>query len=176
MEKIKLATIWLDGCAGCHMSFLDMDERLLTVAGSIELVYGPLMDAKEFPDDVDVTLVEGAVSSQEDLDKLLKVRAHTKVLVALGDCAVNSNVPAMRNRWRRIDITQRAYTENAAMPGPAPDQNVPPLLPRAMPLHEYVKVDVFLPGCPPHAATIFGAVAHLLAGKSGPPDVPAVFG
>lgn len=176
MDRIKLATVWLDGCAGCHMSLLDMDERLLAIAGSIELVYGPLMDAKEFPKGVDVTLVEGAVSSQEDLEKLHKVRANTRILVALGDCAVNSNVPAMRNRWRRIDITQRAYTENAAIPGPTPDQGVPPLLAKARPLHEFVTVDVFLPGCPPHADTIFGAVAHLLEGKAGAPDVPAVFG
>src|SRR5271166_6767420 len=97
MSKKRLATVWLDGCSGCHMSFLDMDERLLTVAGLADLVYSPLVDAKDFPEHVDVTLVEGAVSSEEDLHKIKMVRAHTRVLVSLGDCAVTGNVPAMRN-------------------------------------------------------------------------------
>ncbi len=77
MSKKKMATVWLDGCSGCHMSFLDMDERLLAIAGAADLVYSPLVDAKEFPEDVDVTLVEGAVSSEEDLHKIKTgARAH----------------------------------------------------------------------------------------------------
>ncbi len=97
MNRLKLATVWLDGCSGCHMSLLDIDAAIIDVAGKADLVYGPLVDAQEFPEGVDVTLVEGAVSSQEDLKKLQKIRSRTRTLVALGDCAVTSNVSAMRN-------------------------------------------------------------------------------
>jgi NAD-reducing hydrogenase small subunit len=97
MSKLRLATVWLDGCSGCHMSFLDLDERLLDLAEQADLVFSPLVDRKDFSAEVDVTLVEGAVSSTEDLEKIKKVRAHTKILVSLGDCAVTANVPAMRN-------------------------------------------------------------------------------
>src|ERR1022692_4483007 len=112
MSKKRLATVWLDGCSGCHMSFLDMDERLLTVAGMADLVYSPLVDAKEFPEDVDVTLVEGAVSSEDDLHKIKIVRARTKTLVSLGDCAVTANVPGMRNPFGTKAVYDRAYREN----------------------------------------------------------------
>ena len=93
MTKASLATVWLDGCSGCHMSFLDMDGRLLDIAGRANLVYSPLVDIKEFPEGVDVTLVEGAVSSVDDLEKIRMVRSRTRILVSLGDCAVTSNVP-----------------------------------------------------------------------------------
>src|SRR5512133_1893237 len=99
MSKKKLATVWLDGCSGCHMSFLDMDERLIELAGKIELVYSPLVDVKEFPKDVDVTIVEGAVATNEDEAKIKKIRRRTKFLLALGDCGITGNVPAMRNGY-----------------------------------------------------------------------------
>jgi NAD-reducing hydrogenase small subunit len=121
MSKVRMATVWLDGCSGCHMSFLDLDETLLSVVDRIDLVYSPLVDHKEFPPDVDVTLVEGAVSNEDDLHKIRLVRERTRVLVALGDCAVNSNVP--------------------------------------------VKVDVFLPGCPPPSDQILAARSALLEGQ-----------
>jgi len=165
MDKVKVATVWLDGCSGCHMSFLDMDERLLDIAGRIELVHSPLVDAKEFPEGVDVTLVEGAVSSEEDLHKIRIVRERTRILVALGDCAVNSNVPAMRNQFRRVDILQRAYVDTATDPRCIPDKVVPPLLAHAVPVHQVVKVDLFVPGCPPHADYIFEIVSALLDGR-----------
>jgi NAD-reducing hydrogenase small subunit len=147
------------------MSFLDMDERLLDIAGRIELVHSPLVDAKEFPEGVDVTLVEGAVSSEEDLHKIRIVRERTRILVALGDCAVNSNVPAMRNQFRRVDILQRAYVDTATDPRCIPDKVVPPLLAHAVPVHQVVKVDLFVPGCPPHADYIFEIVSALLDGR-----------
>ncbi len=165
MEKIRLATVWLDGCSGCHMSFLDMDERILAVAEKIDLVYSPLVDAKAFPEQVDVTLVEGAVSSEEDLHKIRKVRARTRILVALGDCAVTSNVPSMRNRLPVRSLLDRAYLENASHGQHIPSQAIPPLLPHARPVHEIVTVDVFIPGCPPPADLIFKAVSELLEGR-----------
>ena len=109
MSKLKLATVWLDGCSGCHMSFLDMDERLLELAELVDVVYSPIVDAKEFPDEVDIALVEGAVASVDDEKKIKKVRAHSKMLVAMGDCAVAGNVPSMRNPIGPEAILDRAY-------------------------------------------------------------------
>lgn len=166
MSKIRVATVWLDGCSGCHMSFLDMDERILGLADKIELVYSPLVDRKEFPEGVDAVIIEGAVSSEEDERKLRLARARSKVLVALGDCAVTSNVPAMRNQPGREAILKRAYLETADVSPRVPDQVVPPLLPQARPLHEYVPVDVYVPGCPPSADLIYDAVAALLSGRA----------
>ena len=97
MSKLKLATVWLDGCSGCHMSFLDMDERLIELAELVDVVYSPIVDTKEFPDNVDIALVEGAVASVDDEKKIKKIRAHSKMLIAMGDCAVAGNVPSMRN-------------------------------------------------------------------------------
>ena len=165
MSKIKIATVWLDGCSGCHMSFLDIDERLLALADRIELVYSPLVDTKVFPDNVDLTIVEGAVSSEEDLHKIRLVRARTRLLMALGDCAVSSNVPGMRNFFSRDQLLRRAYVENASTNQGIPSEVIPPLLPTSRPVHEYVPVDVFVPGCPPHADAIFSAVAALLEGQ-----------
>ena len=166
MSKLRLATVWLDGCSGCHMSFLDLDERLLAVAEKADLVWGPLVDLKEFPRDVDVTLVEGAVSSEEDLHKIQRIRQRTKILVSLGDCAVTANVPSMRNMFPLKAIYDRAYQENVTRDPGTPTAVVPPLLEKVRPVHEVVPVDVFIPGCPPSADTIFYAVSELLAGRS----------
>lgn len=165
MSRKKLATVWLDGCSGCHMSFLDMDERLIELAGKAELVYSPLVDNKEFPPDVDVTLVEGAVSSEEDLHKIRAIRARTKCLVSLGDCSVTANVPGMRNPFPVIAVYDRAYRETATLDPGVPNEVVPRLLPHARPVHEVVTVDVFVPGCPPSADVIYEAVTALLEGR-----------
>jgi NAD-reducing hydrogenase small subunit len=120
---------------------------------------------KDFPEHVDVAIVEGAVSSTEDFEKIHKIRAHTGILVALGDCAVAANVPAMRNPFRVRDIEARAYLENVDLQPQVPDQVVPKLLPYVRPIHEIVKVDVFVQGCPPSADTIYYVITELVAGR-----------
>ena len=175
-RKTRLATIWLDGCSGCHMSILDMDEAIVAVAKKIDLVYGPLVDAQKFPEAVDVTLVEGAVSSQEDLEKIQIVRQRSKLVVALGDCAVTSNVPAMRNPIPVKKLLERVYVEGAdATPG-VPTEGVPKLLKRALPIQEIVKVDVHVPGCPPPASTIVFVLTELLEGRMPDLDSRIKFG
>ncbi len=163
--KPKLATVWLESCSGCHMSLLDMDERLIELAGQVEVVYSPLVDAKEFPEQVDVTLIEGAVSNAEDMERVKHIREQTKMLVSLGDCAVTANVPGMRNSFGRDRVLLRAYVENATLQPQVPNQVVPPLLRYARPIHEIVKVDVFVPGCPPSADTIYFTLCELLEGR-----------
>jgi NAD-reducing hydrogenase small subunit len=157
--KVSLATVWLDGCSGCHMSFLDMDERLLELAAVIDIVYSPLVDNKIFPEQVDLTLVEGSVSSEDDLAKIKKVREHTRLLISMGDCAVTGNVPSMRNPFGPEMVLQRVYAQQA------PREIVPRLLPRVVPVHQVVTVDAYLPGCPPSADVLYFALTELLAGR-----------
>jgi len=170
--KIKLATAWMDGCSGCHMSFLDIDERIITLAGLVDVVYSPLIDIKEFPEHVDVTIVEGAVSTDEDIVRIKRIRKATKLLIALGDCAVTGNVTSMRNPFGIDGIMDRAYDENATIQKQRPSAHLPVLLDRVCPLHEIVKVDVHVPGCPPPADAIWAVVTELLAGRT--PDVAAL--
>jgi len=165
MKKAKLATLWLDGCSGCHMSLLDVDEAIASVAQKADVVYGPLVDAQEFPEDVDVTIVEGAVSNQDDLEKIKHVRECTRLLVALGDCAITSNVPSMRNPIPVKQLLERVYVQGADERPRVPSDGVPTLMKHAVPLHEVVKVDLFVPGCPPPASAIGYVLGELLEGR-----------
>ena len=180
MDKIALATTWLDSCSGCHMSLLDIDEALIGLAAQVEILFGPLVDNKVFPDHVDVTLVEGAVGSEADKKNILMIRERSRILVSFGDCAVTANVPGMRNRHAVADVLARAYIENAdpAAPlscgaqtgkGSIEFQVVPALCSKVRPVHEFVPVDVFLPGCPPPPEAILYLLSELLAGRS--PDM-----
>jgi NAD-reducing hydrogenase small subunit len=169
MDRIRLATVWFGGCSGCHMSFLDLDEFLIELATRVDVVYSPVVDIKEYPENVDVCLIEGAICNTDNLELLHKVRARTKVLVAFGDCAVTANVPAIRNQLgsgNAESVLQRAYIENAQHNRVLPngDGLVPRLLPRVMPVHEVVRVEYFMPGCPPPADRIQSLVGSLLSG------------
>jgi len=175
MNRPRFATVWLDGCSGCHMSFLDMDERLLEIAEHADLVYSPLVDIKEYPEGVDVCLVEGAVSTTDDLDKIRKVRARTTTLVSFGDCAVTANVPSLRNPIGPQPLLERAYVENVDVNPGIPHRVVPMLLPTSVGVHKVVPVDVFLPGCPPSADLIHETLLRLL-GMATPPPRPLRFG
>ena len=165
--KVRVATMWLSGCSGCHMSFLDQDERLIDLAQKIQLVYSPIADIKEFPENVDVTLIEGALANEEQLAMLKKARGRTKILISLGDCAVTGNVTALRNAWSHSDqeVIERAYLDKSDLNPKYPDQ-VPKLLVKVRPLHEAVKVDFFIPGCPPSADLINYVLTELLGGRT----------
>ena len=171
MERLKISTVWLGGCAGCHMSFLDLDEFLIDIADKIEVVFRPIADVKEYPEGVAVCLIEGAVCNEDNLELLHKIRARTKVLVSFGDCAVTANVPAMRNQLglgNGESVLQRAYIDNAQFNPvkPKADGIVPLLLERVLPVHEVVPVEFFLPGCPPPADRIKALLGQVLAGQT----------
>ena len=171
MDRLRIATVWLGGCSGCHMSFLDLDEFLIDLAGMVDLVYSPVIDVKEYPEGVDVCLIEGAVCNSDNLEMLHKVRRRTKVLVSFGDCAVTANVPAMRNQFglgNTESVLQRAYIDNAQYNPviPKADGIVPKLLDRVLPVHEVVHVELFLPGCPPPADRIKALLGQVLAGQT----------
>lgn len=166
--KPRFATAWLGGCSGCHMSFLDIDERLLELAKLVDICYSPIADVKEFPRNVDIALVEGAVANEDHLREIRLIRQRSKTLIAFGDCAVTGNVTAMRNLFLLDDVLNRAYCENSAVVKGVPSGNgiVPKLLPRVLRIQDVVAVDYFLPGCPPSADSIHDFLARLLAGEA----------
>jgi NAD-reducing hydrogenase small subunit len=171
MDRLKLATVWLGGCSGCHMSFLDLDEFLIELAQKAEIVFSPIMDTKEYPKNVDLVLVEGAVCNEEHVEMAHQIRERTKLIVSFGDCAVTGNVTAMRNQLglrNAENVLQRAYVELTDLNPQIPKLPgiVPALLERVMPLHEVVAVDFYLPGCPPPAERIKALVVQVLAGQT----------
>jgi NAD-reducing hydrogenase small subunit len=164
--KPKLATVWLGGCSGCHMSFLDMDERLIELAAQVELLASPFTDFKDFPR-ADITLVEGAVANRENLEQIRMIRDRSAILVSFGDCAVTGNVTAMRNAFSVEEVIERSYEENTTrvIGRPGVSGATPALLDKARPVHEVVKVDYFLQGCPPDADAIYALLTDLLSGR-----------
>ena len=173
MGRPRLATVWLGGCSGCHMSFLDLDEFLIDLAQKVDFVFSPLIDAKEYPEQVDLCLIEGAVANEEHLEMAHRIRKRTKTVISFGDCAVTGNVTAIRNQLgpaNAENVLQRAYIENADVNQQIPGEPgiVPALLARVMPVHEVIHVDYYLPGCPPPAARI-KIICESVAGRRQTP-------
>jgi NAD-reducing hydrogenase small subunit len=168
MGRLRLATVWLGGCSGCHMSFLDLDEWLIDLAGLVDIVYTPLADVKEYPEGVDVVLVEGAIANEEHLHMIRTVRQRTKTLISFGDCAVTGNVTSLRNPLgSALPVLQRSYLELADQNPQIPNEAgiVPVLLDRVLAVHGVVPVDIYLPGCPPPADRIRKTLEALVAGR-----------
>ena len=150
------------------MSFLDMDERLIELADKMDLVYSPIADVKEFPADVDVTLVEGAVANNEHEELARKIRRNSRFVISFGDCAVSGNVTALRNKTTVEKIINRSYVELSDFGPTVPSDftTIAELMATARPLHEIINVDAFLHGCPPTADQIWYAVSELLNGRT----------
>lgn len=172
MAKPKVSTDWLAGCAGCHMSFLDIDERIIDLLKLVDLRSSPITDLKEpDKDGVDVGILEGGIANTYNEEVAIRMRERSKILVALGDCAVFGGVPAMRNFFgadvalRRAYIEAESNDESGKIPSD-PELSTPVTV---KPISDVVKVDVFLPGCAPSADAIFAVLADLANGKM--PDV-----
>ena len=165
MDKVRIGTCWLDGCAGCHMSFLDIDEAIVAVLQKADIVFGPLVDAQEWPEGVDVAVIEGAISSDDDLHLAQTARARSKIVIALGDCAVTGNVPAMRNGIPTAKLLERVYVEGASAQPGVPTDGVPALRKQVEPLQASIKVDIHVPGCPPSPGAILLVLGELLEGR-----------
>ncbi len=175
-KKLTLATAWLDGCSGCHMSFLDLDERLIELVEMVDVVYSPIVDTKELPLEVDLGILEGAVSTDEDLRNAYKFRKRCKFLISLGDCAVSGNVPSMRNQFNLDEVFDRAFIETAQAQPQRPTESLPTLLETVRPIHHVVPVDLFVQGCPPSADAIWFVLTELLAGRTPDPTQVTRFG
>ena len=168
MQKIRLAMQWLEACAGCEMSLLDIDERMLELLGQVELTSSPITDLKHPPaDGVDVGVLSGGVGNEGEAAEACEMRERAKTLVALGDCAVTGGICSMRNGFSREAVLRRAYVESeSTVDGSVPTHaELAPLTPRVSGVDAIVPVDVYLPGCPPSADAIWHVLSELAAGR-----------
>jgi NAD-reducing hydrogenase small subunit len=169
MSKPIIATASLAGCFGCHMSVLDIDERILPLIDLVEFNKSPIDDIKKFSKTCDIGLIEGGCCNSENVETLRDFRKHCKVLISVGECAIMGGLPAMRNGIPVKDCLEEAYlngpTVDPADRGIPNDPELPIILDRVYPLHEIVKIDAYLPGCPPSADLIWKALTALIEGK-----------
>jgi NAD-reducing hydrogenase small subunit len=169
MAKPKVATASLAGCFGCHMSLLDIDERIFALAELIEFSKSPINDIKEFSDRCLVGLIEGGCCNEENVEVLRKFRKNCDVLISLGECATMGGIPALRNMIPLEECLQEAYLNGPTVCNPTGkipnDAEIPLLLDKVYPAHEVVKIDYYLPGCPPPADTLWEALVALLNNK-----------
>lgn len=169
MDKPKIATASLAGCFGCHMSFLDIDERILKLAELVQFDKSPVDDIKEFTGRCLVGLIEGGCANEENVHVLQNFRKHCDILISVGDCAINGGIPAMRNGIPLKECFDEAYLNGQTVYNPKKiipdDSEIPLILDRVYPCHEVVKIDYNLPGCPPSADTIWEALVALLENK-----------
>jgi NAD-reducing hydrogenase small subunit len=168
MSKIKIATDWLGGCSGCHMSLLDIDERLLNLLELVELTSSPITDLKQPPEEgVTAGILEGAVNTTVNIETAKRMRERSQYLIALGDCAVFGGIVTMRNAFSLTELLERAYVDaESVVEGKVPEsKELGKLIHRACPVNQIVDVDVYLPGCPPPADAIHHALSELLEGR-----------
>jgi NAD-reducing hydrogenase small subunit len=170
-SKIRIATTSLAGCFGCHMSFLDMDERLAVLLEQVELTRSPFTDIKHCGP-CEIGLIEGGVCNAENVHVLRDFRAHCTILIAVGACAINGGVPAMRNYFDLQDCLQEVYLNGIGITNPQIPSNIelPLLLDKVYPVSEVVPIDYFLPGCPPSADEFLQILQPLLTGHK--PELP----
>jgi NAD-reducing hydrogenase small subunit len=174
MAKPKVATTALCGCFGCHMSVLDIDERILELVELVDFDKSPIDDIKQFTGRCAVGIIEGGCANEENVELLREFRKQCDVLIALGECAIMGDIPAMRNLVPLKECLDEAYINGPSVHNPSGqvpnDPEIPLLLNKVYPINKVVKVDYFLPGCPPRADLIWQALVALLTNK--PLDLP----
>ena len=169
-EKIKVSMISLCGCWGCTLSFLDVDERLLALLDKITILRCSLTDVKRIPERCAIGFIEGGVANEENIATLKHFRENCDILISVGACAIWGGVPAMRNMVELKDCLSEAYVNSpTAVRGAEPvvpfDKEIPILTTKVYPCHEVVKMDYFIPGCPPSADAIFKVFDDLINGR-----------
>lgn len=173
-EKPKVATASLAGCFGCHMSILDIDDRILKLIELVEFNKSPIDDIKKFTDRCAIGLIEGGCCNEENVHNLQDFRKNCDILISLGDCATMGGIPAMRNNIPLQECLDEAYRNGPTVYNPdnqiPSDPELPLLLNKVYPCHEVVKIDYHIPGCPPSADTIWETLVALLNGKEA--DLP----
>ncbi len=174
MAKPKVATTSLAGCFGCHMSLLDIDDRILKLVELVDFDKSPIDDIKEFTGRCAIGLIEGGCCNEENVKVLQDFRRHCDILILVGDCAINGGIPALRNNIPLQECFDEAYVNGPTVYNPSGqvpnDPDIPLLLNRVYPCQEVVKVDYYLPGCPPPADTLWEALVALLSDK--PVELP----
>jgi NAD-reducing hydrogenase small subunit len=167
MAKPKVATASLAGCFGCHMSILDIDDRILKLIELVEFDKSPIDDIKTFTGRCAIGLIEGGCCNEDNVHVLQEFRKHCDILISVGECAICGGIPAMRNAIPLKECLEEAYLRGPSLYNPTgriPDsEDVPLLLNKVYPCHEVVKIDYFLQGCPPPADTIWAALTALLS-------------
>ena len=170
MSKTIIATTSLAGCFGCHMSLLDIDEKILDLIELVEFNKSPIDDIKNFTKMCDIGLVEGGCCNDENVHVLKDFRAHCKILVSLGECAIMGGLPALRNAVPLEECLEEAYLNGPSVVGNNEkgiipnDPELPVILNKVYPCHEVVRMDYHLPGCPPKAELIWEALYALVTG------------
>ena len=167
--KPKVATVWLESCAGCHMSFLDIDERIIDLLSKVELIVSPISDIKDIPE-VTLGIIDGGIGNDEELHIAQELRQKCKILMVMGDCGVFGGINTMRNFLTPEQLLEAAFADGATVTtlnpsGKLPGEDIPVLLPQANAIDRFVKVDVYVPGCPPDADAIYYALSEILAGR-----------
>jgi len=172
MAKPKVATAHLTGCFGCHMSLLDIDEKIIDLIELVDFDKSPIDDIKKFTGPVDIGLIEGGCSTQENVEVLRSFRKHCKILISVGECANTGGIPHLRNMIPLRECMEEAYLKGpSVVDGVIPnDPDIPLILDKVYPVHEVVKIDYWLPGCPPRAETFWAALTALLKGEE--PKLP----
>ncbi len=167
MAKPLIATGHFTGCFGCHMSILDIDDRILELAEIVEFDKSPINDIKRFSRPVDVGIIEGGVSNDENVEFLRMFRENCKIIISMGACAITGGVPAMRNTVPLRECLEEAFVNGPTVDGGMipNDPDIPIMLDKVYPVHEVIKVDYFMPGCPPSADLIWNTLTALLSGK-----------
>jgi len=165
-DVVRLNTEWLSACGGCHVSLVDLHEKILDLLGAVRLQHCPVLtDIKGYPE-ADLGIVTGAVRSEHDREAAEAMRASCRVLIAFGTCAVYGGIPGAGMVHSREEILDTVYGQNrTTCTHAAPESAVSPLEKLVAPVDEVVEVDLYLPGCPPHPSFTLDALLALLKGR-----------